>query len=119
MTDAISLFMFAVPLMTGVIFFAISLAELKKDSYGNRNWIAGLIGSVLGMPAWIVFGLVWPAFATQAVMVSWAYLWFGIGVTCGVLAIFYGVQPMLAAARAADARSQPMLSLREQEDEDF
>jgi hypothetical protein len=113
--DSLSMVMFAVVFVSGFVFFVMSLAETRRNEKGEVNFIAGLISSVIAFTSWMVFGLVWPAFATQDAFIPISYLWFGLAVVSGILAVFFGVQPIFALQHAKEPRR---MVLQENRDED-
>jgi uncharacterized membrane protein len=79
--DAISILLTAVPLVTGVIFMAMSVADLKEMFENKvRSVLAPLWCFFAGL-SWIVFGVVSVYGTTTDYLAPLSFLYFGLGFT--------------------------------------
>lgn len=94
MVDSITLVMFAFPMGVAVIFSLLTIIPKgeDKESATLSGSVVSLMSAILAAILWFISGLVWPALATTAMMVSIGYLWYAIGIIFVAFAIFIGVK---------------------------
>jgi TRAP-type C4-dicarboxylate transport system permease small subunit len=114
--DGISLIQFIVPLLIAVIFSALTLMPKGKEKASNifSNSIITFFGAIIASISWFIFGLTWPALATTELLVTVAYLWFGIGIIFVVITIAVGIRMLNTALEV----KQPRLSIQQGDEEE-
>lgn len=87
--DSISIVMFIVPLLLAIILTMLTLTPKGADKPHTifTGSMITFFSAMLASVCWFIFGLTWPAVATDAMFVSVAYLWYGIGVIFAVFTI--------------------------------
>lgn len=99
--------MFIVPLLMAIIFSLLAIVglDVKKKQHSVVDLMSSLIASV----CWGIFGLVWPAVATDAMFVSIAFLWYGFGTIFMVITIYIGIR-MIGAI--FETKTTPILTIQ-------
>lgn len=88
--DSITLVMFILPALIAIIFtmLAIMGLDVKKKQHSLVDLMSNLIASI----SWFIFGLVWPAVATDDLFLSISWLWFGFGTIFAVFTFYIGMR---------------------------
>lgn len=79
--DAISLLMFAFPLMFGWVFSLVGMFEFATAVESKKAPVLALILTVISTPLWFINWLFWTASATNQMYVAFGWFWFGMGIT--------------------------------------
>jgi len=103
--DSISLIMFVIPILPGLIFSMISYVEFEA----KKQTVFSLMSNILAGLSWVIFGLTWPAVATSDMEISIAYLWYVMGIIYFVFAVANGMR-MLGAIFHTD--TAPKLTIQ-------
>ncbi len=86
--------MFIVPLPLAVLFSVLTLVPKGKDKpsgiFGGA--MITFMCSLLAVICWMIFGLTWPAVATDSLFVSVAYLWYAISVIFVVFTLYVALR---------------------------
>jgi ABC-type dipeptide/oligopeptide/nickel transport system permease subunit len=92
--DAISLVMFIVPMLMAIIFTSLTLTPKGKDKPHNifSGALITLMSAILASISWFIFGLTWPAVATDELFVTVANLWYAVGLIFAVFALVAGLR---------------------------
>lgn len=116
MATSVDLVMFVVPLMMAVVFSMLTLAPKGKDKPNNvfSGIMVTFMSSLIASISWFIFGLTWPAIATDVLFVSVAYLWYAIGVIFAVFTLAIGVRML---GPVFNEREEPRLRLQESDGE--
>lgn len=107
--EAISLLMFALPMILAFVFTLLGAYELKDVIIDeNVNPFLALLFLLIAVPLWFVDWIVWTALALEDMYVYLGWLWFGFGWICVVL-VFLAVGYSLK--HAVQNKDQPRLRL--------
>ena len=80
--------MFVVPLLMAIIFTMLAITSIKKPD------MTGFFASMISSITWFIFGLTWPAVATEDLFVSIGYLWYAVGTIFAILTLYMGLRMM-------------------------
>ena len=114
--DGISIIMFVVPLMLGVLFSILTLVPKGRDK-PNTIFTGSLVtffSSMLASICWFIFGLTWPAVATDVLFVSVAWLWFAVGI---IFTVFTLVAAFKLVTAYFDNKKPKRLRMTESEED--
>lgn len=116
MVDGVTLIQFTVPLIMALVFSVLTITPKGKDKPNNvfSGIMVTFMSSLIASISWFIFGLTWPAIATDVLFVSVAYLWYAIGIIFAVFTLAIGVRML---GPVFNEREEPRLRLQESDGE--